>query len=162
MSKRNKKSFLTPYVIGASDLAFILLFFFIVGGGGPKKIEKIEMPHKRASATQEPTRAPFRIEIYDKIQAADSSIMTVIYEHSSPPETLYIAIENRMLSNADGYRLIEQNLSEFVETFEIEADSVRFDIFSSAYSYYGLIAISVAACNHLTFPCNLVYRTKAG
>ncbi len=162
MSKRNKKSFLTPYVIGASDLAFILLFFFIVVGGGPKKIEKIEMPHKRASATQEPTRAPFRIEIYDKIQAADSSIMTVIYEHSSPPETLYIVIENRMLSNADGYRLIEQNLSEFVETFEIEADSVRFDIFSSAYSYYGLIAISVAACNHLTFPCNLVYRTKVG
>jgi hypothetical protein len=159
---KKKKGFITPYVIGASDLAFILLFFFIVVGGGPKKIEKIEMPHKQASATEEPTRAPFRIEIYDDTQVSDSCNMTVIYEQDASIETLYVAIGGDLISEADGYKLLEQNLSEFVGTFDMPEDSIRFDIFSSAYSYYGLVAISVAACNHLNYRCNLVYRTEAG
>jgi hypothetical protein len=162
VSNRNSKGFITPYVIGASDLAFILLFFFIVVGGGTKRIDKIEMPHKQASASEEPTRAPFRIEIYDDRQVSDSCNMTLIYEQDAVLETLYVAIGGDLISEADGYRLLERSLSDFVAAFDVPEDSVRFDIFSSAYSYYGLVAISVAACNHLNYRCNLVYRTEAG
>jgi hypothetical protein len=162
VSRRNGKGFITPYVIGASDLAFILLFFFIVVGGSSKKIDKIEMPHKRASASKEPTRAPFRIEIYDNFQTADSCNMTLIFEKDAVPETLYVEIGDNLISKADGYRLLEQSLSRFVSNFDVPEDSVRFDIFSSVYSYYGLVAISLAACNHLNYPCNLVYRAESG
>jgi hypothetical protein len=162
VSERRKRSFITPYVIGASDLAFILLFFFIVVGGGPKKIEKIEMPFKQASMSNEPLRAPFRIEIYDQKQASDSCVMTVICTRAAVPDTLYIAIDKDELSERDGYMYMQERLSSFVQRFDMDQDSIHFDIFSSAYSFYGPVALSVAACNQLNYPCNLVYRTKSG
>jgi hypothetical protein len=157
-----KKGFLTPYVIGASDLAFILLFFFIVVGGGPRKIEKIEMPYKQSSMSYEPSKAPFRIEILDQGQPVDTCTILVICVEETKPETLYVAITKDQLAEKTGYEIMGQNLSRFVTRFDIEQDSIRFDIFSSAYSYYGPVALSVAACNQLEYPCNLVYRTQAG
>lgn len=161
MSSNNKK-YLTPYIIGASDLAFILLFFFIIVGSGAQKLERIEMPYKQANAVDKITQSPFRFEIYEKDRAADSCRMALIFERSVPPETLFVTIDNQSLAQVDGYRLITDQIWDFVSTRESLPDSVKIDIFSSAYSYYGLIAITIAACNQLDYPCNLVYRTDAG
>lgn len=162
MSDRKGKKYITPYIIGASDLAFILLFFFIMVGSGSQKLERIEMPYKNASTVDKIQRSPFRIEIYDKSESADSSLMSFIFEKSGITDTLYMTIDNESLSGSEAYQLMRSRIFGFVEGREIEADSIRVDIFSSAYSYYGLIAITLAACNELQYPCNLVYRAEAG
>ena len=153
---------MTPYIIGASDLAFILLFFFIMVGSGLQKQERIEMPYKRsANAVDKITEAPFRIEIYDKGTNSDSSRMAIIFDRATPPDTLYILVDNNSLAQPEAYEMISERLAGFIQQKEVAVDSMRIDIFSSAYSYYGLIAIAIAACNQLEYPCNLVYRTKA-
>jgi hypothetical protein len=162
MSARSKKNSVTPYIIGASDLAFILLFFFIVVGQGSEKLERIEMPHKQSTTTRPDTQAPFRIEIYDQSKQSDSSRMAVIFTRAKPNETLFVAIDNADLARTSAYSNIFDNVSNFIGSKDVESDSVRVDVFSSAYSYYGLIALAVAACNQLQYPCNLVYRADAG
>ena len=162
MSTRSKKNSVTPYIIGASDLAFILLFFFIVVGQGSQKLERIEMPHKQATMSKPETQAPFRIEIYDQSQKADSSRMAVIFTRAEPPETLFVRVNNADLAETNAYSTVFDNVSDFIASKGVESDSVRVDVFSSAYSYYGLIALAVAACNQLEYPCNLVYRADAG
>ncbi|MBU1318243.1 MAG: hypothetical protein KKG33_13170 [candidate division Zixibacteria bacterium] len=162
MSTSNNKRYLTPYIIGASDLAFILLFFFIIVGSGAQRVERIDMPYKQANAVDKTTQSPFRVEIYEKDVTSDSCRMAFIFERSMPPETLFVTIDNQSLAEVGGYQQITGQLGEFVQTREAVADSIRIDIFSSAYSYYGLIAITIAACNQLDYPCNLVYRTDAG
>ncbi len=153
---------MTPYIIGASDLAFILLFFFIVVGQGSQKLENIEMPHKEATTARPETQAPFRIEVYDQSATSDSSRMAVIFTRAEPNETLFVSVDNRDLAEAGAYSAVFDNVSDFIASRPVETDSVRVDVFSSAYSYYGLIALAVAACNQLQYPCNLVYRTEAG
>ena len=162
MSENRNKRYITPYIIGASDLAFILLFFFIMVGSGSQKLERIEMPYKKASTVDRMTQSAFRIEIYDKSEGVDSSPMSLIFNRSEKPDTLYVTIDNEALSGSYAYELMLSHISGFVEDKELDADSIRVDIFSSAYSYYGLIAITLAVCNELQYPCNLVYRADAG
>ena len=162
MSSNRNKKYLTPYIIGASDLAFILLFFFIMVGTGAQKLETIEMPYKKAASVPQSTKSPFRIEIYEKKTEADASKMALIFERTSPPDTLYITLDDVSLAQANSYETIASEFSSFIDSKEMMPDSIRIDVFSSAYSYYGLIAITIAACNELQYPCNLVYRAKAG
>jgi len=162
VSRDRNKRHLTPYIIGASDLAFILLFFFIMVGTGAQKLETIEMPYKRAASVAQSTQSPFRIEIYEKSQTADSSRMALIFERAEPPETLYISLDDISLAQANSYETIASEFYSFIDNKQLQPDSIRIDVFSSAYSYYGLIAITIAACNELQYPCNLVYRTEAG
>jgi hypothetical protein len=162
VSEIRAKKYITPYIIGASDLAFILLFFFIMVGSGSQKLERIEMPYKSATAADKNTQSPFRIEIYERSSGVDSSRMALIFNTPEDPDTLYVTIDNQSLSQRDAYELALSHISGFIEGKECGADSVRVDIFSSAYSYYGLIAIAIAACNELQYPCNLVYRAEAG
>jgi hypothetical protein len=152
---------MTPYVISASDLAFILLFFFIVVGNGATQIERIEMPYMQSTQDQRESSAPFRIEIYDQLLQVDSSRMAVIFTREIP-ETMFVAVNNKILSQTDGYSLVLDNVSQFIQSRASDTDSVRVDVFSSAYSYYGLVALAVAACNRLQYPCNLVYRAENG
>jgi len=162
VSEKRNKRYITTYIIGASDLAFILLFFFIMVGSGSQKLERIEMPYKKASAVDRITQSPFRIEIYERSATADSSRMALIFDRLEQPETLYVTIRDESLSASDAYEMMVSRLSGFIDDKDFDADSIRVDIFSSAYSYYGLIAIAIAACNELQYPCNLVYRADTG
>lgn len=162
MSSNRSKKFLTPYIIGASDLAFILLFFFIMVGSGSQRLERIDMPYKSASAVDQETQAPFRVEIYEKSESSDTSRLALIFDRTQPPETVFVSIDNNTLSEPTAYNNLVNEISGFVSKWDIESDSVRVDIFSSAFSYYGVIAIAIAACNQLEYPCNLVYKTEAG
>ena len=162
MSSSRSKKFLTPYIIGASDLAFILLFFFIMVGSGSQKLERIDMPYKSASAVNNQTQAPFRVEIYERTDGSDTSRLALIFDRAEPPETLFVSVDNNGLSEPTAYNTLVSEISGFVSQWDVESDSIRVDIFSSAFSYYGVIAIAIAACNQLEYPCNLVYKTEAG
>jgi len=161
VSSGKSKRYLTPYIIGASDLAFILLFFFIMVGTGAQKTERIEMPFKKAAAVTNDTQAPYRVEIYDRSSESDSSKMALIFDRSETPETIFVALGNDILAKPAGYKEVASIISGFMGQHPMEQDSIRVDIFSSAYSYYGIIAIAIAACNELEYPCNLVYRTES-
>ncbi len=159
MSDNSKKKYMTPFIIGVSDLAFILLFFFIMIGSGVQKIEKIEMPFKTSDNNNEVIRAPFRIEIYAEEENMDSSRMALIFEKEQT-DTLFLQVGRKDLSDTDAFLNIKQTIAHFVSTKNVPADSTIIDVYSSTYSYYGLIAITLAACNQLEYPCNLVYRTE--
>lgn len=158
MSDKNKK-YMTPFIIGASDLAFILLFFFIIIGSGVQKIEKIEMPFKTTENDADIQKAPFRIEIYSDEQSPDSSRMSIIFERENA-DTLQLTIGKDALATTDAFVEIKNRIAAFIDTKAIPADSTAIDVYSSTYSYYGMIAITLAACNQLEYPCNLVYRTE--
>jgi hypothetical protein len=159
MSANNKNKYMTPFVIGASDLSFILLFFFIMIGAGVQKIEKIEMPFKTSDVTSEVTEAPFRVEIYADSENTDFSRMAVIFT-SEEPDTLFLSIGRKDLAGTEAFSNIRDNMASFITAKGVNPDSTSIDVYSSAYSYYGLIAITLAACNQLEYPCNLVYKTE--
>jgi len=159
MSANGKNKYMTPFIIGASDLAFILLFFFIMIGSGVQKIEKIEMPFKASNDSDRIQEAPFRIEIYPEDAESDSSHMTLIF-NGDQPDTLYLSIGKDDLTGMDAFLAIRENIAGFIEQRQANPDSTAIDVYSSTFSYYGLIAITLAACNHLEYPCNLVYRTE--
>ena len=158
MSDKNKK-YMTPFIIGASDLSFILLFFFIIIGSGVQKVEKIEMPFKTSEDNADMKKAPFRIEIYADDETPDSSRMSIIFERENP-DTLQLTIGKDALATTDAFMEIKNRIAGFINTKELPADSTFIDVYSSTYSYYGMIAITLAACNQLEYPCNLVYRTE--
>jgi len=158
MSDKNKK-YMTPFIIGASDLAFILLFFFIIIGSGVQKIEKIEMPFKTSEDDAEIEKAPFRIEIYADDQTPDSSRMAIIFEKENA-DTLHLTIGKDALATTEAFLQIKNQIAGFIDTKSIPVDSTSIDVYSSTYSYYGMIAITLAACNQLAYPCNLVYQTE--
>jgi len=159
MSANKKSKYMTPFIIGASDLAFILLFFFIMIGSGVQTIDKIEMPFKTSNNNSEVQQAPFRIEIYAEQENIDSCYLAVIH-NADLPDTLYMVLEKNALADVTAFAILRDNLQKFIETKKVEIDSMSVDVYSSAYSYYGLIAITLAACNQLEYPCNLVYRTE--
>jgi hypothetical protein len=159
MSRNGKNKFMTPFIIGGSDLAFILLFFFIMIGTGVQKIEKIEMPFKTSRNNEQVKEAQFRIEIYPDEQNADSSRMAMIY-NGEEGDTLYMTIGRNDLSSSDAFLNLKDMIAGFVANRNINPDSTSIDVFSSTFSYYGLIAITLAACSQLEYPCNLVYRTE--
>jgi hypothetical protein len=159
MSEKQKSKYMTPFIIGASDLAFILLFFFIMIGSGIQKIEKIEMPFKTPDQNTQLQKSPFRIEIYAEQNGSDSSRMAIIFNKESA-DTLYLMVSRRDLASTDAFLSIKNNISGFVQSKNVPLDSTMIDLYSSSYSYYGLIAITLAACNQLDYPCNLVYRTE--
>lgn len=160
MSDRKSKRYMAPFIVSASDLAFIMLFFFIVVGNGSTQVERIEMPYKTSSTTGEMSTAPFRIEIYDQNLQVDSSRLVLIHTTAVPPETVFVSVDNAILSNPDAHLFVRDRISEFISSKNIIMDSVRVDIFSSAHSYYGLVASAMAACYKLDYPCNLVYRAE--
>lgn len=160
MSDRKSKRYMAPFIVSASDLAFIMLFFFIIVGNGSTQVERIEMPYKTSSATGEESTAPFRIEIYDQNLQIDSSRFVLIHTTAQPPESAFVTIENSILANPDAHLFVRDRISEFISSRNIVMDSVRVDIFSSAHSYYGLVASAMAACYKLDYPCNLVYRAE--
>lgn len=160
MSDRKSKRYMAPFIVSASDLAFIMLFFFIIVGNGSTQVERIEMPYKTSSATGEESTAPFRIEIYDQNLQIDSSRLVLIHTTAQPPESAFVTIENSILANPDAHLFVRDRISEFISSRNIIMDSVRVDIFSSAHSYYGLVASAMAACYKLDYPCNLVYRAE--
>jgi len=131
-------------------------------GSGSQKLERIDMPYKSASAVNNQTQAPFRVEIYERTDESDTSRLALIFDRAEPPETLFISVDNSNLSEPTAYNELVHELSGFVSKWDVESDSIRVDIFSSAFSYYGVIAIAIAACNQLEYPCNLVYKTEAG
>jgi len=159
MSAKNKNKYMTPFIIGASDLSFILVFFFIMIGAGVQKIEKIEMPFKTSDATSEVKEAPFRVEIYASSENTDSSRMALIF-CKEEPDTLYLTIGSKAMAGTEAFSNIRDNIANFITTKGVDPDSTSIDVYSSAYSYYGLIAITLAACNQLEYPCNLVYKTE--
>ncbi len=159
MSAKLKNKYMTPFIIGASDLAFILLFFFIMIGSGVQKVEKIEMPLKTPDESMEVKKSPFRIEIYAEGENTDSSRMALIF-NSDVPDTVYMMVGKKDLSSTQAFMGIKNSIQEFVQAKNIPLDSTNIDLYSSTYSYYGLIAITLAACNQLEYPCNLVYRTE--
>ncbi len=160
MSDRKSKRNMAPFIVSASDLAFIMLFFFIIVGNGSTQIERIEMPYKSSSQTGEEAAAPVRIEIYDQNSLVDSSRMVFILTNAQPPETSYVSVDNKILSDPDAHLLVRDRIFEFLASKEINPDSVRVDVYSSAHSYYGLVALAMAACYKLDYPCNLVYRAE--
>jgi len=159
MSEKQKSKYMTPFIIGASDLAFILLFFFIMIGSGIQKIEKIEMPFKTPDQNAQLQKSPFRIEIYAEQNGSDSSRMAIIFNKESA-DTLYLMVSRQDLASTDAFLSIKNNIYGFVQSKNVPLDSTIIDLYSSSYSYYGLIAITLAACNQLEYPCNLVYRTE--
>ena len=159
MSRNNKNKYMTPFIIGASDLAFILLFFFIMIGSGVQTIEKIEMPFKATEKSSDIQKAPFRIEIYAEQENSDSCMMTIIYDKEFT-DTMYLGIEKSDLADATAFTMLRTTIADFIAAKPVEKDSTSIDVYSSVYSYYGLIAITLAACNQLEYPCNLVYRTE--
>ena len=159
MSRNGKNKYMTPFIIGGSDLAFILLFFFIMIGTGVQKIEKIEMPFKTSQNNEQVKEAQFRIEIYPEGESADSSRMSMIY-NGEERDTIFMTVRRDDLGSASAFLNLKDRIAEFVMTKNINPDSTTIDVFSSTFSYYGLIAITLAACNQLEYPCNLVYRTE--
>lgn len=161
MPIRRQRRNITPFVVSASDLAFIMLFFFIIVGNGTAKIDRIEMPYKQASREMDESTSPFRIEVYDQSRQSDTSRMAVIYQNE-PPETAFVSIDNTALAESDAYKLVAERMADFIASHSVNSDTVRVDVFSSAHAYYGLVALAVAACNSLQYPCNLIYRANAG
>lgn len=160
MSGRKAKRYMAPFVVSASDLAFIMLFFFIIVGNGSTQVERIEMPYKSTSQVGEQAAAPFRIEIYDQDFQIDSSRMVLIHTSAEPPETSFVSVANTVLTSPNAHLFVRDRISEFLASRGVVADSVRFDVYSSAHSYYGLVAMAMAACYKLDYPCNLVYRAE--
>jgi len=159
MPAKDKKKYMPPFIISASELSFILLFFFIIVGSGAQSIDRIDMPFKNASTTTNSPQAPVRAEIYAESPQGDSSHMALIYE-GEKPDTLFLIIGRADLAEADAFTGIRDNIAGFIAAHRLNPDSTSVDIYSSAYSYYGLVAITLAACNQLEYPCNLVYRTE--
>ncbi len=156
-AKRN----MAPFVVSASDLAFIMLFFFMIVGNGATEVEKIEMPYKVSSQSGETSLAPIRIEIHDQNSASDSSRMLMIYTRAMPPETSFVSISSKILADPAGSGLVHQQIADFIDRTGVNSDSVSIDVFSAAHSYYGLVALAMASCYRLEYPCNLVYRADA-
>ena len=160
MAGRKSKRNMAPFIVSASDLAFIMLFFFMIVGNGSTQVERIEMPYKESSAVGEEASSPFRIEIYDQDPAADSSQLVLIQANATPPDTSYFSIDNRVLSDKEAQQVIREKISEFILSKGMSPDSVKVDVYSSARSYYGLAALALAACYKLDYPCHLVYRAE--
>ncbi|MCC6964077.1 MAG: hypothetical protein IT585_12555 [candidate division Zixibacteria bacterium] len=160
MSARRNKRNMAPFIVSASDLAFIMLFFFIIVGNGSTQVERIEVPFKQASAQAAESQTPFRIEVYDQDRQVDSSRMALIYNLADPPETLFVSVDNRLLQESGGYTFVHDQITRFLGERAIGADSASVDVFSGAHSYYGLVALAVASCQSLQYPCNLVYRAE--
>lgn len=158
MSDRKSKRYMAPFIVSASDLAFIMLFFFIVVGNGRTQVEKVEMPYKEASSVGEQESSPLRIEIYDQDLASDSSRLVLIRTNVTPTETSFVAIDNKILGNREAQAVVRDHILQFVSSAGLNPDSMRVDVCSSARSYYGLAALAMAACYKLEYPCNLVYR----
>lgn len=154
--KRN----MAPFIVSASDLAFIMLFFFMIVGNGATEIERIEMPYKVSSQDGEESTAPFRIEIYDQNAQSDSSRMVLINTRTAPPDSHFVMIDNRLLADRSATGLIHERIDAFISQSGISPDSVRVDVFSAAHSYYGLVALAMASCYKSQYPCNLVYRAE--
>jgi len=165
MSGNNNSSSIKHYIIGASDLAFVLLFFFMVIGGEPETVEPVQLPTK----TVEPDTFSTP-EIVNAIKAfigpadtlsSDSSRLKLSFE-GQPPLEDSMTWSNVNLARFELHNEISLYLQAFIQQCGIPEDSVRVDIYSDPVSFYGFIAGVIAACKKNQYDCFLMFEARSG
>jgi hypothetical protein len=151
---------MAPVIIGVSDLAFVLLFCFIVLGTGAQRMTVIDLPFG-GRATPEDLRTKFTVEIE---RSANTSLSEMIVRYNGiPSESIKFSVSTENLSKQSAYVDLKYRLDRIFNKFADQDPKNRtVEIYSSVYSYYGLIAVTIAACNQLDYKVSLRYKSAEG
>jgi biopolymer transport protein ExbD len=158
--EHNNKKFMAPVIIGVSDLAFVLLFCFIVLGTGAQRMTVIDLPFG-GRATVQDLKTKFTVEIK---RSSNTSLSEMIVRYNGiPTESIRFTVSTENLSKQSAYQDLKMKLDAIFGKFASEDPKNRtVEIYSSVYSYYGLIAVTIAACNQLDYKVSLRYKSSEG
>lgn len=150
--KGRKYSF--PTIIGVSDLAFILVFFFIVMGAGAQRLSVIDLPFGGPVAPAD-FKTTYTLEITDEF----SDQITVTY-NGIPTEVSVFTARTDNLHDITAFMEMKRNLWDIFKKYDDRlTDRMRtVELYASVQSYYGLIAVTIAACNQLGYKVSLRYK----
>jgi hypothetical protein len=155
MNSKDGKSAIPLFVIGASDLAFVLLFFFMMAGGESVPMESLEMPFK--AMVQDIDAVPdtmiFRIFIGELDSVADSSRLRLQYSSDT-----ILSYSNDDLLKPNLYRQVSADLADFAQGVDLVGDSIPVAIFGHPKSFHGFVSAVVAACRKNGYYSYLVFR----
>jgi hypothetical protein len=157
MARNNHGSTITFFIIGASDLAFVLLFFFMIVGSEADPHESIELPFKTVDSLPvvDPDTVPFKVYIA-RIDTLDKPNVVTLQRGGFSMEWSYA--DSTLLTEWH-HRQVARNIAAFVDSADITADSIRVAVYSHPNSYYGLVASVLAACRAIGYDAYIVFRT---
>lgn len=157
MARRDNRS-AAYFIMGASDLAFILLFFFMMVGGETQRVEPIRLPIKAldTASTEIDTTLPLEIRIDSLSASAAYSRMEVRY--GEYVDTL--SYSNKMLATAELHAAVAEDLRVLVERLNLPNGPPEVAIYSDPEAFYGFVALVLAACKENNLECNLMYAIE--
>lgn len=165
MARRIDDSPTRHFIIGASDVAFILLVIFVIAGGESPTpaMNGIEIPFKSADLPPFPALDTTTVEVY--VSQVDSGSHFNRIEVRRRGSESFISLGGVHAAEYDEqsaridtlYRAVAAQLREFVDSSGFRGELASVDVYGDPSSFYGLVASIIAACEAENYRCRLIY-----
>jgi len=150
------------FIIGASDVAFVLIFFLIMSGGQSVRPDSdtIEVPYKTATNPDvyDTSSSTIRIDI-EQTDRAESRLSVSL--ESRPYLKAKWTFENAALLDSSLHMDVADRLQRFADSVGIpDYRTPSVVVYGHPLSAYGMTASILAACETLEYECSLIYRVS--